>query len=149
MFQGDDLAEAMGVPLFYGIVEAILLGVYCVMSWKLDWTKAPASDPFFQIISMSYEVFSAEEENDSKNHEFHIKSPRQNEGGDCQYIHHHLEEKNDSERKKDGTRINTNSTENTNSENEKRRRTFFRPLKRDKKGEALIEVVETKGGTMA
>ena len=151
MFQGDDLGEAMGVPLFYGIVEAILLGVYCVMSWKLDWTKAPATDPFFQVISMSYEIFAAEEEhgkNDSKNHEFHIESSKQNEGSDCQYVHH-LEENDDSKRKEDSTRIISNSTENTKSDNQKRRRTLSRLFRKDKRGEALIEAVELKGGTMA
>lgn len=62
MFEGDDLAEAMGVPLFYGIVEALLLGGYCVIAWKLDWTKAPASDPLLKVLTTSYEVLSAEED---------------------------------------------------------------------------------------
>jgi len=61
MFQDDDLAEAMGVPLFYGLVEAILLGIYCTLTWKLDWTKAPSHDPFLRVITMSYEIISAEE----------------------------------------------------------------------------------------
>lgn len=62
MFNGDDLAQAMGVPLFYGIVEAILLAIYCLISWKLNWTKAPSDDPFFKVISVSYEVLLTVEE---------------------------------------------------------------------------------------
>ncbi len=61
MFEDDDLAEAMGVPLFYGFVEAVLLGIYCLLSWKLDWTKAPSTDPFLRVVSVSYEVLSAQE----------------------------------------------------------------------------------------
>ncbi len=62
MFNGDDLSEAMGVPLFYGIVEAILLAIYCLISWKLNWTKAPSDDPFLKVISVSYEVLLTVEE---------------------------------------------------------------------------------------
>ena len=29
MFQGNDLNQAMGVPFFYGMVEAVFVGFYC------------------------------------------------------------------------------------------------------------------------
>uniref|UniRef100_A0A7S1ZP77 Uncharacterized protein n=1 Tax=Trieres chinensis TaxID=1514140 RepID=A0A7S1ZP77_TRICV len=60
MFEGQDLAEAMGVPLFYGLVEAIAIGIYCVVAWKLGWTKAPADTKFWTMISTSFEVIMAE-----------------------------------------------------------------------------------------
>lgn len=60
MFDGDELTEAMGVPLYYGLVEALVLGIYCIVAWKIGWTKAPASAPFCTIISTSYEVLCAE-----------------------------------------------------------------------------------------
>uniref|UniRef100_A0A7S3Q6Q0 Uncharacterized protein n=3 Tax=Chaetoceros debilis TaxID=122233 RepID=A0A7S3Q6Q0_9STRA len=60
MFKGDDLATAMGVPLYYGLVEAAILGLYCVVAWKCNWTKAPRDAPFCHIITMSYEVYRAE-----------------------------------------------------------------------------------------
>ena len=56
MFVGDDLAEAMGVPFFYGIVEALVLGVYCIGAWKAGWTKAPKHVSLWKAISTSYEV---------------------------------------------------------------------------------------------
>jgi len=62
MFQGDELNEAMGVPFFYGLVEAVVLGIYCVVMWKLGWTKAPKDAPFWKIIVTSYEVLQAEQE---------------------------------------------------------------------------------------
>jgi len=60
MFQGDDLAAAMGVPLFYGTVEGLCVAIYCVIAWKINWTKAPPSDPICTVIGTSYEVLYAE-----------------------------------------------------------------------------------------
>ena len=37
-------AEAVSVPLFYGVVEAVIIGVYCICAWKLGWTKAPSDE---------------------------------------------------------------------------------------------------------
>jgi len=60
MFEGEELSEAIGVPLYYGAVEAFILGVYCIIAWKAGWTKAPINDPFWRIIGTSYEVLYAE-----------------------------------------------------------------------------------------
>lgn len=60
MFEGNDLAEAMGVPLYYGLVEAVTLGLYCVVAWKVGWTKAPTDVSFCTMILESYEVILAE-----------------------------------------------------------------------------------------
>ena len=60
MFDGDELSEAMGVPFFYGVVEAVILGIYCIGAWKLGWTKAPRDANFFKVIATSYEVLYAE-----------------------------------------------------------------------------------------
>ena len=38
MFENDDEAQAMGVPLYYGIIEAVVLGLYCLIAWKMNWT---------------------------------------------------------------------------------------------------------------
>jgi predicted Na+-dependent transporter len=57
MFQSEeDLATAIGVPLYYGIVEAVMLACFCLICWKMGWTKAPASDNLCKVISNSYEV---------------------------------------------------------------------------------------------
>ena len=60
MFAGEELAEAMGVPLLYGLVEAITIGIYCNIVWKLGWTKAPPDVKFWTMISTSYEIIMAE-----------------------------------------------------------------------------------------
>lgn len=62
MFNGDDLSEALGVPVFYGFVEAFILGLYCILAWKFGWTKAPIDASFWTIISTSYEVDQAEKD---------------------------------------------------------------------------------------
>lgn len=59
MFSGDDLATAIGVPLYYGIVEATLLAIYCLICWKIGWTKAPAGENICVVIATSYEVEKA------------------------------------------------------------------------------------------
>lgn len=70
MFKGDDLAAAMGVPFFYGMVEFLLIGAYSIGAWKAGWTKAPPNEPFWKVVTTSYEVLLAEkiaedaEEND-------------------------------------------------------------------------------------
>jgi predicted Na+-dependent transporter len=61
MFEGDDVAIAMGVPFFYGLVEAVLVGLYCLVAWKAGWTKAPADTPFFHMLWTSYEVVQQEQ----------------------------------------------------------------------------------------
>ena len=60
MYEGDELNEAMGVPFFYGVVEAVCVGIFCLVAWKANWTKAPASAPFWHVIVTSYEVVEME-----------------------------------------------------------------------------------------
>ncbi|GKY91288.1 hypothetical protein MPSEU_000101300 [Mayamaea pseudoterrestris] len=61
MFQGDDRAAAMGVPFFYGVMEALMAFIYCVGAWKLGWTKAPTNVSFITMLVTSYEVLESEE----------------------------------------------------------------------------------------
>ena len=48
--------QALCIPLFYGLVEAIVLGCYCIICWKVGWTKAPRDEGFCQMIVTTYEV---------------------------------------------------------------------------------------------
>jgi predicted Na+-dependent transporter len=52
----NDLATAIGVPLYYGLVVAVMLAVFCVVCWKLGWTKAPRNENFCKMLYNSYEV---------------------------------------------------------------------------------------------
>jgi predicted Na+-dependent transporter len=61
MFDGEDQAEAMGVPFYYGIVEAVVISAYCIGAWKCGWTKAPRDVPFWTSLITSYEILSVEQ----------------------------------------------------------------------------------------
>lgn len=50
------LATAIGVPLLYGIVEAVVILVFCLICWKSGWTKAPANANICSVLATSYEV---------------------------------------------------------------------------------------------
>jgi len=51
----QEIAEALAIPLAYGITEAVVLGVYCLIAWKLDWTKAPKDEALCTVLCISYE----------------------------------------------------------------------------------------------
>jgi len=59
-----DLSDAIAVPLYYGLVEAVVLSIYCTFAWKIGWTKAPKDVNFLKMIGKSYEV---SESNDDMN----------------------------------------------------------------------------------
>jgi len=48
--------QALCVPLFYGLMEAIVLGIYCIIAWKVGWTKAPSDENFCVMLVATYEV---------------------------------------------------------------------------------------------
>lgn len=57
MFESkDDIQNAMCVPLFYGLLEAIVLGIYCLVAWKFGWTKAPKDEQLCIVLAKSYEI---------------------------------------------------------------------------------------------
>jgi predicted Na+-dependent transporter len=62
MFTGEQLAKAVGVPLYYGIVEAVTLAIFCMTCWKIGWTKAPPQENVCVMIATSYEVEQARQE---------------------------------------------------------------------------------------
>lgn len=57
--------QALCVPLFYGIMEAVVLGIYCIVAWKAGWSKAPRDENFCVMIAKTYEV----EEDEGLNYE--------------------------------------------------------------------------------
>ena len=48
------------VPLFYGGVEAVVLGIYCIICWKLGMTKAPKDEKICVVLSKTYEIIEDE-----------------------------------------------------------------------------------------
>ncbi|KAG7336953.1 bile acid:sodium symporter [Nitzschia inconspicua] len=76
MFSGTDLAMAISVPLLYGIFEAAILAVYCMVCWKIGWTKAPANENFCTMIVTSYEVEQARLESPNAIEVVHNNNPK-------------------------------------------------------------------------
>lgn len=72
----EERAQAVAVPLFYGIVEAVVIGLYCVWAWKVGWTKAPKDEKLCVVISKTYELEDEDEEDD------HAKDEGQEHGLD-------------------------------------------------------------------
>lgn len=75
MFSGKDLTNAISVPFFYAITEILLISIYCVVAWKLDWTKAPKNASLCKVVftsfelkksSSKYEAFAKEKETDTE-----------------------------------------------------------------------------------
>mmetsp|Transcript_4318 Transcript_4318/g.9713 ORF Transcript_4318/g.9713 Transcript_4318/m.9713 type:complete len:518 (-) Transcript_4318:914-2467(-) len=63
-------AEAVSVPLVYGMVEAILISLYCIWAWKAGWTKAPADEKLCVVMIKTYEIHDSNSEDDDEMVEF-------------------------------------------------------------------------------
>ncbi|KAL7535049.1 LOW QUALITY PROTEIN: hypothetical protein ACHAWF_005037 [Thalassiosira exigua] len=63
LFSGEELKQAMRVPVVYGIVEAIAIGIYLLVFWKLGWSKAPKDEKCCKVITSTYEVRDKDEDN--------------------------------------------------------------------------------------
>ncbi len=66
----DEIARALAVPLLYGLVEALVLGIYCLVAWKFGWTKAPSDEKICLVMAKTYEV------DDEDDEEAHLKLPQ-------------------------------------------------------------------------
>jgi len=62
MFNAKDQSQALAVPLFYGMVETLFVGMYCFIAWKLGWTYAPKNDPICKVLCQRYDPLSDAEE---------------------------------------------------------------------------------------
>jgi predicted Na+-dependent transporter len=69
MFYGEDLARAVAVPFYCGLLQAAMTFCYCIVAWKLGWTKAPAEVSFWTMISTSYEILTIEKEGEEPHRE--------------------------------------------------------------------------------
>jgi hypothetical protein len=76
MFSGSELAMAISVPLLYGIFEAAVLAIYCLVCWKIGWTKAPSNENFCTMIVTSYEVEQARLESPNAIEVVHNTNPK-------------------------------------------------------------------------
>ena len=64
-------ALAVAVPFFYGLVEAIAIGLYCIWAWKMGWTKAPPTDRLWKVMFTTYEVHDDRDSGATASHRHH------------------------------------------------------------------------------
>ena len=66
LFSSDSelLSQAMRVPVIYGLVEAVSIGLYLLVFWKLGWSKAPSDEHFCTVITKSYELREDDKESE-------------------------------------------------------------------------------------
>ena len=101
MFQGDDAASALAVPVFYGLCEIVFLLPYCLLCWKMGWTKAPSNISFWTMISTSYEVLLIEHEKELDKVEVSLPKNEQdtneriNRKGDTLYVKYSMDDDED------------------------------------------------------
>lgn len=57
------------VPLFYGGVEAVVLGIYCIVCWKLGMTKAPKDEKICVVVTKTYEIIEDESAHQRSSHD--------------------------------------------------------------------------------
>ena len=55
IFSGEDQRNALGVPFFYTGMQTLIVGLFCLLSWKIGWTKAPANENVFKMIYGNYQ----------------------------------------------------------------------------------------------
>ena len=57
MYQNSaqERSQALAVPILYGVLEAVVICLYCLGAWKAGWTKAPPDEALCNVISNSYE----------------------------------------------------------------------------------------------
>lgn len=49
-------AQALAVPLFYGMVQATVVTLYCIICHYANWSKAPKTDKLCAAMTTTYEI---------------------------------------------------------------------------------------------
>ena len=82
LFSGDDLQQAARVPFVYGLAEAILIGLFLIIGWKIGWSKAPKDEKCCKVITKSYEITHGESSGDDNDEEEDVSLEDRPEGID-------------------------------------------------------------------
>ena len=49
-------AQALAVPLFYGMVQATVVTLYCIICHYANWSKAPKTDALCRAMTTTYAI---------------------------------------------------------------------------------------------
>jgi len=53
---GSDRTNILGIIVYYGFFQKLVLAMYCLTRWKLGLTKAPEDETICKVLCTSYEV---------------------------------------------------------------------------------------------
>lgn len=59
-FDKEDQSQAAGVPLYYGVVEVVVLALFLVVAWKAGLTYAPASERLCTVLVQNFQPLVVE-----------------------------------------------------------------------------------------
>ncbi|KAG8459606.1 hypothetical protein KFE25_000962 [Diacronema lutheri] len=55
VFPPKEAALATLVPLYYGIIEIVLIAIFALAAWQLNWTYAPRTDNVLKCVAGNYQ----------------------------------------------------------------------------------------------
>jgi len=58
-FDEEHRSTAAGVPIYYSVVQVVVLPLFMLVSWKLGFTYAPSSDRLHKVLLRNYQPNSA------------------------------------------------------------------------------------------
>ena len=56
----EDVGEASGVPLVYGLAEVCVIPIFAIAAWRLGWTYAPRDEPPCAALVGNYQPLADE-----------------------------------------------------------------------------------------
>lgn len=55
VFEPAEASRAILVPLYYGVVEIVLIALFALMAWQANWTYAPRTDNLVKCVLRNYQ----------------------------------------------------------------------------------------------
>lgn len=77
LFRDEEQRRALGVPFFYTGMQTLIIGCFCLLSWKIGWTKCPPNKNFFEMLLKNFQdedERNNEDEEQGKDEEKHVDS---------------------------------------------------------------------------
>ena len=71
IFSGEEQRNALGVPFFFTGMQTLIVGLFCLASWKAGWTKAKSDDNFFKMLFSNYQYGDTDGNDDNDEHDEH------------------------------------------------------------------------------
>ena len=60
IFEGDKLSDVLAICMYYGIVQFMVVIIFCIVAWKQGWTKAPKDDNLWLVLVAPYQMLELE-----------------------------------------------------------------------------------------